>query len=192
MASKDPSEVAKRCLCMELLLQRLGLELDDDDPDVERDAVRLAWNSRLGQLGLEEVLLPNERAFLERSVGDLTEDETDEIEGQVISSLILLWAMTRLGGRPSAAILGKATDVVAEYGVLGDGSIPGAIENVANAKLRPESELRDALVAYAATRDAGKAAPGPEEMVATIAIHALAWVIDPTMKFDGGGQTLEV
>ena len=192
MASKDAAEVAKRCLCLELLLQRLGLELDEEDPVVERDAVRLAWISRLGQLGLEEVLLPGERAFLERPVGDLNEDETDEIEGQVISSLILLWAMSRLGGRPSAAILGKATDVVAEHGILGDGSIPGAKAAITAVALRPESELRDALVAYVKTQKEGNDPAAPEQMVAGIAVHALAWVLDRDMKYDALGETLVI
>jgi hypothetical protein len=178
MATKDAADVAKRCLCLELLLQRLGLELDEDDEVAELDAVRVAWLSRVGELGLEGVLVGGERGFLERPVGDLTEDETDEIEGHVIASLIFLWSLSRLGGRPTAAILGKATDVVAEYGLLGDGSIPGAIAAVSKVELRPESELRDALDAYARTQKAATDPAEPEGMVAGIAVHALTWILD--------------
>lgn len=179
MALKTATEVAKRCLCLELLLQRLGLEIDEEDPATERDAVRRAWVSRLGQLGLEEAILPDERALLERSVGDLTEDECDDIEGRVIGALILLWSVSRLGGRPTAEILGIATRLMAEHGVLGDGSIPEAKAAIGGVQLRPESELREGLDAYLLARGEG-AVPSPtdpEQMVAAIGAQSLSWIL---------------
>ncbi len=179
MALKDATTVAKRCLCLELLLQRLGLEIDDEDPVAERDAVRRAWVSRLGQLGLEEAILADERELLERSVGGLTEDECDDIEGRVIGALVLLWSVGRLSERPTSTMLGEATTLMAEHGVLGDGSIPEAKTTLGNVQLRPESELHTALTAYTATRGEAEAPkPGdPEQMVAAIAAHSLTWVL---------------
>ena len=179
MALKNATDVAKRCLCLELLLQRLGLEIDEEDPVAERDAVRRAWVSRLGQLGLEDAILADERALLERDVGDLTEAECDDIEGRVIGALVFLWSLSRLGGRPTAAILGAATRLMAEHGVLGDGSIPEAKAAIGSVQLRPESELRDALALYSAARGdaAGAAAADPDQMVAAIGVQSLAWVI---------------
>jgi hypothetical protein len=179
MGLKTATDVAKRCLCLELLLQRLGLEIDEEDPVAERDAVRRAWVSRLGQLGLEEAIFADEHALLERSVGELTEDECDDIEGRVIGALILLWSLSRLGGRPTSAILGVATRLMAEHGVLGDGSIPEAKEAIGSVQLRSESELRDGLAAFIAAR--GEAAtPSPddrEQMVAVIGVLSLSWVL---------------
>lgn len=179
MALKDATDVAKRCLCLELLLQRLGLEIDDEDPVIERDAVRRAWVSRLGQLGLEEAIATDERELLERSVGALTEDECDDIEGRVIGALVLLWSLGRITERPSAAMLGEATTVMAEHGVLGDGSIPAAKATMASVQLREESDLRAALAAYTATRgESGVATPADQEpMVAAIAVQSLGWVL---------------
>jgi hypothetical protein len=179
MGLKTATDVAKRCLCLELLLQRLGLEIDEEDPVAERDAVRRAWVSRLGQLGLEEAIFADERALLDRSVGELTEDECDDIEGRVIGALILLWSLSRLGGRPTSAILGVATRLMAEHGVLGDGSIPKAKEAIGSVQLRSESELRDGLGAFIAARGAA-ATPSRddrEQMVAAIGVQSLSWVL---------------
>ena len=176
MALKNATDVAKRSLCLELLLQRLGLEIDEEDTVAERDAVRRAWVSRLGQLGLEEAILGDERALLERSVGELTDDECDDIEARVIGALVLLWSLSRLGGRTTATILGIATRLIAEHGVLGDGSIPEAKAAIGNVTLRPEGELREAREAYAAAI-AGGVATDPEPMVAAIGVRTLDWVL---------------
>ncbi|MDB4933245.1 MAG: hypothetical protein JWP87_217 [Labilithrix sp.] len=175
MSRRAPSEVAKRCLCIELLLQRLGLEIDEDDPVAERDAVRRAWLSRLGQLGIEESLRADERALLERSIGELTEAECDDIEKRVIAGLALLWALGRIPSAPDAPMLGDATMLIAEHGVLGDGSISGAKATVDAAKLRPDAELDAALAAYAKTKDESFLG-GPEHMVASVAVQALSWL----------------
>jgi hypothetical protein len=178
MSRRDASDVAKRCLCIELLLQRLGLEIDEDDPVVERDAVRRAWLSRLGQLGIEETLAADERALLERPIGELTEAECDDIEARVISGLALLWALARIPSPPDAAMLGDATALIAEHGVLGDGSISAAKTTVETARLRPDAELDAALATYAKTKEESFLG-GPEHMVAALAVQALAWLDAP-------------
>ena len=168
-------EVAKRCLCLELLLQRLGLELDEEDAELERDAVRRAWLSRLGQLGLDETILADERALIERPVGELTEEECDDIEGRVIGALVLLWSMSRLGARPTAQTLGIATRLIAEHGILGDGSIPEAKKAIDAVQLRPLTELEAAAETYRKTAETSKP-DDPEGMVAEIGKTTLAWV----------------
>lgn len=173
--SRDAVEVAKRCLCIELLLQRLGLEIDEDDPVTERDAVRTAWLSRLGQLGIDQTLLGDERALLERPIGELTDAECDDIEGRVIRGLALLWALGRIPSPPDDAMLGEATAIIAEHGVLGDGSISGAKATVAGAKLRASEELAAASAAAAKAKD-DSFLGGPKYMVASIVVEALAWV----------------
>jgi hypothetical protein len=181
MAMKSASDVARRCLSLELLLQRLGLEVDDDDPAEERDEVRIAWQGRLPDLGvLEDELVglaADERAFMELPVGELTEENVDEIETRVIGALLMLWSLKRIGARPSASTLGDATRLMAEYGVLGDGSISKANATVKDARLRPESELREALAGYAAKQGDGRIDGDPEQMVAVLAVKALAWVL---------------
>jgi hypothetical protein len=186
MATKNAPDVAKRSLCLELLLQRVGLELDEEDHVDKRDAFRLAWVSRLGDLGLEEALLPDERELLTRTVDELTQEEVDDIEGRVISAVVLLWALRRVASLPIAETLGDAADVVADSGVLGDGSVSGARATVANATLRPESELREALASAERARGDVRVAMTPEQMVASITVQALAWVIDPDAAFTVG------
>lgn len=186
MATKNASEVAQRSLCLELLLQRVGLELDEEDHADKRDAFRKAWVSRLGDLDLEQALLPDERALLVRTIDELTQEEVDDIEGRVISAVVLLWALGRVKTLPTAETLGDAPDVVADSGVLGDGSVSGARETVAKATLRPEGELREALASAERARGDVSSAMTPEQMVAGIVVHALGWVLDPAMKFDAG------
>ena len=175
MPTRDASDVAKRSLCLELLLQRLGLEIDEDDPAQERDAVRLAWLSRLGQLGIDQALLADERALLERPIGELTDAECDDIEGRVIAGLVLLWALGRIPSPPTAGLLGEATTLIAEQGILGDGSIPTAKATIASATLRPESELSAALLAASKTKEESFLG-GPEHMVAALVVQALSWI----------------
>ena len=88
----------------------------------------------------------------------------------MIGALVLLWSLSRLGGRPTSAILGAATRLMAEHGVLGDGSIPEAKAAIGSLQLRPETELREALAAYAR-------AEAPESMVAAIGVSTLSWVL---------------
>jgi hypothetical protein len=184
MATKNAAEVAKRSLCLELLLQRVGLELDDEEHVDKRDAFRLAWVSRLGDLDLEQALLPKEREYLTRTVDELTQDEVDDIEGRIITAAVLLWALGRVPALPTVATLGDAPDVVAEHGVLGDGSVSGARESVTKAVLRPEGELTAALTAATSAYGDASQAMTPEQMVAGIAMHALGWVVDPAMSFE--------
>jgi hypothetical protein len=132
MALKEATDVAKRCLCLELLLQRLGLEIDEEDPVAER--------------------------------------------------VVLLWSLSRLGGRPTAAILGVATRLMAEHGVLGDGSIPGAKATLGSVELRPEPELREGLEAYTAARAAPDAVADPDQMVAAIGAQSLSWVLGDSQR----------
>ena len=174
MAARSASDVAKRCLCIELLLQRLGLELDEEDAVEERDAVRRAWLSRLGQLGIEEALVPDERALLDRPMDKLTEEECDQIERRVIGGLAFLWALGRIPAPPTPDMLGEATALFGEHGVLGDGSISGAKAAVEGAKLRPDSELSETLAAYAKTKDESFLG-GPQHMVAALVVQALSW-----------------
>lgn len=175
MAARSASDVAKRCLCIELLLQRLGLELDEEDPVEERDAVRRAWVSRLGQLGIEEALFADERALLDRPMDKLTEEECDQIERRVIGGLAFLWALGRIPAPPTPEMLGEATALFGEHGVLGDGSISGAKAAVDGAKLRADAELTDALGTYAKTKDESFLG-GPQHMVAALVVQALSWV----------------
>ena len=174
MAARSASDVAKRCLCIELLLQRLGLELDEEDAVEERDAVRRAWVSRLGQLGIEEALFADERALLDRPMDKLTEEECDQIERRVIGGLAFLWALGRIPAPPTPAMLGEATALFGEHGVLGDGSISGAKAAVENAKLRPDGELSEALATYAKTKEESFLG-GPDHMVAALVVQALSW-----------------
>src|SRR4051812_25814310 len=103
MALKDASDVARRCLCLEILLQRLGLEIETDDSPEQRDGVRRKWLERLPQLGLDAVMIPAERAALESPVGKLSEDDLDDIHGRASGALVLLWSLARLPMRPSFA-----------------------------------------------------------------------------------------
>jgi Domain of unknown function (DUF4272) len=184
MTVKDASDVARRCLCLELLLQRLGLETDTEDTVAERDAVRRSWLSRLGNLGLESVILADERLLLERPVGELSEDDLDDLDGRASGVLVFLWALGRLDVRPSFAAVEDIAALVSEHGLLGTGSISAANEAVVAARLRPETELQDALASYARTRGKAREPSEPEKIVAGIAAHHLEWVLERDAAFD--------
>lgn len=184
MESRDAQEVARRTLCLELLLQRLGLETDDADPVAEREKVRTLWVSRLGELGVEGDLLAEERAFLERPVGELTEDDLDDVHGRATGALVLLWALSRLDSKPNAASVEEIADLLGEHGLLGDGSLSRAREAVANAKLRDRASVDDARIGYERTRGKAKEPTEPEKIFAGVAAHHLAWVLDRSVAFE--------
>lgn len=184
MDPKDAVEVARRSLCLELLLQRLGLETDTEDPRQQRDDVRRMWLSRLGDLGADAAILADERALMERPVGELSEDELDDLHGRASGSLVLLWALGRLPSRPSFAAVDDMENLVAEHGILGDGSISKANATVNSSKLRSEDELREALTAYERTRGKAREPSEPEKIVAGVAAHHLEWILDREMTFD--------
>ena len=184
MTSKDADIVARRSICLELLLQRLGLETDTEDAPAERERVRLMWLSRLGDLGLEQVIVADERGLLERPVGQLSEDELDDLHGRASGALVLLWALGRLTSRPTFATVEEMESILAEHGLLGTGSIARAKEAAASASLRPEVELRDALSAYARTRGKAREPSDPEQIYAGVGAHHLEWILDPDMPFE--------
>lgn len=178
MESRDAQEVARRTLCLEVLLQRLGLETDDEDPVAERDKVRALWVTRLPELGIVDDFLTEERAFLERPVGELSEDDLDDVHGRATGALVLLWVLGRLETRPNAASVEEIADLLAEHGLLGDGSIVRAKETVAGAKLRDLAAVDDARASYDRTRGKAKEPTEPEKIFAGVAAHQLEWVLD--------------
>ena len=188
MSPKDPVDVARRSLCLELLLQRLGLETDTEDTPEERDRVRLMWLSRLGDLGLDTVILGDERALLERPIGQLSEDELDDLHGRASGALVLLWALGRSPSRPTFASVDDMESIVAEHGVLGTGSISRANEAVSNARLRPEAELLEAVAAYSRTRGKAREPSDPDQIYAGVGAHHLEWILDGEMPFEVAEQ----
>lgn len=192
MESKDAGHVARRCLCLELLVQRLGLEVDEEDAKDVRDDLRKRWVGRIGDLGVEKALVPEERAYLDRAVGTLDEDDLDELHARSLGAVVLLWALGRLAERPTLAAMHDAPALVAEHGILGDGSIKAAKATIAGATLRPRQELEDALAAYAAGRGKGTDEDSPEEVASSLGHHHLAWILDREMKYEGSVRALVV
>ncbi len=184
MAPKHPADVARRSLCLELLLQRLGLETDTEDAPEERERVRLMWLSRLGDLGLETAILGDERTLLERPIGQLSEDELDDLHGRASGALVLLWALGRSSSRPTFAAVDEMESIVAEHGVLGTGSISRANEAVSSARLRPEAELHDALAAYSRTRGKAREPSDPDQIYAGVGAHHVEWILESDMPFE--------
>lgn len=184
MTTKDPIDVARRCLCLELLLQRLGLETDDEDPAVARDEVRSVWLSRVGDLGVEEALSASERGLLERPVGELSEDEVDDLHGRASGAVVLLWALGRLETKPTAATFDDMESVIGDHGILGDGSVKGAAATVSAATLRAEEALSETCRHYERAGGVARDPQEAEKIVARIAAHHLSWILDPEMPFE--------
>lgn len=181
--SKDASTVARRLLCLELLFQRLGLEEADDD-EAAREKARVAWTSRLDDLGIAGDLLADERGFLERPIGALTEDDLDDLEGRVSGALVLLWALGRLDARPTFATVTELEDHLEARGLLGDGSVKQAKAAAESASLRPADELDAALGTYLKARGKAKEIVDPEKIVAAVGAHHLTWILEDEMAFD--------
>lgn len=184
MNPREPLDVARRCLCLELLLQRFGLEADAEDPVAAREEVRAKWLARIPDLELDGAIVPSERALLERPVGSLSEDDLDELHGRASGALVFLWALGRLPARPTFASVEDMADIVAEHGLLGAGSISKAKETAHAARLRDASELRDAAAAYARVRGKAREPSDPEKIVAGVAAHHLDWILDRELPFE--------
>jgi hypothetical protein len=181
MAPRPAASVARRCLCLELLFQRYVLETDAEAPVAEREDARRTWLSRDGDLGVAEALTGEERALLERAIGELSEDDLDDLHGRAIGAAVLAWAIGRAPSRPTLA---KVEEIVAEHGLLGDGSIKRARAAAEAATLRSEAELDEALGAYLRVRGKAREVDDPERIFAGVAAHHLTWVLGDTMSFD--------
>ena len=181
--SKDASAVARRLLCLELLYQRLGLEEADDEKEA-REKARAMWASRIDDLGIGADLLATERAFLEKPVGALSEDDLDDLEGRVSGALVLLWALGRLEPRPTFAAVTNLEEHLSEHGLLGDGSIKKAREAAESAALRSGEEIDGALGTYLKARGKAKEIADPEKIVAAVGAHHLTWILEDEMGFD--------
>lgn len=179
--SKPAIDVARRCLCLELLLQRYALETDSDEPVADRERARVMWLSREGDLGILETLGAEERALLERPVGGLSEDDLDDLHGRAAGAAVLAWALARAPERP---LLADVEMIVAEHGLLGDGSITRARAAAEGASLRPERELDEALAAYVRVRGRARELDDPARIFAGVAAHHLTWILDEPMAFE--------
>jgi len=175
------TDVARRCLCLELLAQRSLLETDEEEPVATREAARAKWTSRIADLGIDGALSTDERALLDRPVGGLSEDERDDLDGRSAGAAVLLWALGRAAQRPTFAL---ADDLVAEHGLLGDGAVSAARAAAESATCRPDTELDGAMAAYLRTRGKAKDPSDPEQLYAGIAAHHLEWIVDEEMSFE--------
>lgn len=182
--SKDAKVVARRLLCLEVLFQRQALEEGHDESPDARERARAAWASRIDDLGIGVDLLADERAFLERPVGTLSEDDLDDLDGRVSGSVILLWALGRLETRPTFKTVTELEEHLAVRGLLGDGSISVAKAEAEKATLRPADELDAALGAYLKVRGKAKEIEDPEKIVAAVGAHHLTWILEDEMSFD--------
>lgn len=184
MATKDALQVARRCLCLEVLFQRLALETDDEEPVADREKARAMWLARLGDLGIDEELLDDERALLERPVGELSEDDLDDLDGRASGALVLAWALGLVEARPTFAATSALAETLAEHGLLGDGSIARAKAAAESARLRADAEIEAARSAYERTRGKAREVTDAEKIFAEVAAHHLDWVLDDTMEAD--------
>jgi hypothetical protein len=183
MEPKIAQDVARRCLCLEVLFQRYLLEADDE-PAEERERARQTWLARTGDLGIDEELLDEERALLERPAGELADDDLDDVHGRASGTLVLLWALGRVPQRPTFATLEQIDEKLAEHGLLGDGSVSSARAAAESAELRSPAELEEARRAYLRTRGKAREVVEPEKVLADVAAHHLTWVLDGAMPFD--------
>lgn len=191
MPTKDPHDVARRCLCLEVLLQRLLLETDDEEPIADREEARAAWAARLGDLGIADELTDEERSLLAKPVGALTDEEVDDLDGRASMAVVLAWALGRIDRRPTFAETDAFEEALSERGLLGDGSIAKARAATDAATLRPTAEIEAALSAYDRTRGKAREVDDPEKIFAEIAAHHLAWVLDEDMELEGDDDGLE-
>lgn len=182
---KLPRVVARRSLVLELLLQRYGLETDEEGSVDEREEARAAWVDRLGDLGVDEEIAEGERALLSQKVGELSDDELDDVHGRAAGALVLLWALGRLPVRPSFADVDTMETAVLDHGILGSGSIKGAKATIDGASLRPEAEIEAGRFAYQQIRGKAREPSSPDAVFADVGVHHLAWVLDPELAFDG-------
>jgi hypothetical protein len=178
---RAPNEVAARCLCLELLFQRYLLEIDTDEDAGEREQARATWLSKDGDLGIAPRLTGEERTLLGRPVGQLSEDDLDTVYGRALGAAVLLWGLGRAPGRPTFT---TAESIVAEHGLLGDGSVSAARAAADAAALRPEAELDAGLADYARLRGKAREVDDPERNFAGVAAHHVEWMLDPSLPFD--------
>lgn len=168
-------DVARRCLCLELLHQRLLLEEADDAID-DRERARVAWLGRHDALGVTASLSDQERVLLAAPVGTLDDEALDDLHGRATGAVVLLWALGRLDARPTWKTIEAMEQVLADHGLLGDGSVSQAKAAAEAARLRDEGERDEAWNAYSKSRGKAREVDDPERIFAEVAAHHLAWI----------------
>ena len=167
--------MARRCLCLELLHQRLLLE-EADDAVEDRERARIAWLGRHDALGVSASLSDDERALLTAPVGTLDDDALDDLHGRATGAVVLLWALRRLDARPTFKTIEAMEETLAVHGLLGDGSVSRARAAAEGARLRDDGEREEAWNAYAKSRGKAREVDDPERIFAEVAVHHLAWI----------------
>ena len=148
---KSVERVVHRCLGLELLAQRGGLEDNDEVPAAEREGIRSEWVGRRAELGFDPELLDDERAALDSPVGSLSEEQMLDLDANGLLACILLWCLGRTDHLASPAELldfEVVVELLDEQGLLAPAASDGINAALQAVTLRTDQELLEASSTY--------------------------------------------
>ncbi len=175
---RSVEEVVKRCVCVEIVCQRLALEQQAGDvDDAEKLRADLALTAE--KLDVTGAMMKAEKAVLEAAVGTLNLED-DGFSTFFADAAVLLWCLKRIDELPTVAELATETlnDVLASgFWSLGGKTILQAMHD---ATLRDRAELEGMLrLVSKATMKAHPNAPGTDVPPFTV-LYVIPWILSVT------------
>jgi hypothetical protein len=145
---RTSQEVARRCLCLELVSQRVAIE--HQAPDLGDDAASLheGLMTTVSELGLEASFHGTELEHLRATIGALDMDDPT-LDVALADLAILLWCLGRIEQLPTVEqLMSDALDEVLAAGFLAraEGDLEAVAVALGEAKLRPTAELEPVLM----------------------------------------------
>jgi hypothetical protein len=175
---RSVEEIVKRCVCVEIVCQRLALEQQAGEVD-DAERLRADLVATAKKLDVMDAMVKTEKAVLQTPVGTL--DLEDEGFSTFFADVaVLLWCLKRIDTLPTVAELATETlnDVLASgFWSLGGKTILQAMHD---ATLRERKELESMLTRVSkATLKAHPDAPSADVEPFTV-LYVIPWILAAT------------
>ncbi len=171
-------EVVKRCVCVEIVCQRLALEQQASEV-ANADKMRDDLIATADKLDVADSLTKAEMAVLSSPLGSLDLDD-DGFSTFFADAAVLLWCLKRIDTLPTVAEL--ATETLNDVLAAGFWSLGGKtiLQAMRDAKLRPQEELAQMLTRVSkAMMKAHPNAPKTDSPPFTV-LYVIPWVLSVT------------
>jgi len=175
---RSVDEVVKRCVCVEIVCQRLALEQQAGEVD-DADVMRRDLIATADKLDVADSMTKAEKAVLEAPIGSL-DLEDDGFSTFFADATVLLWCLNRIKTLPTVAEL--ATETLNDVLAAGFWSLGGKtiLQAMHDAKLRSQAELGRALERVSkAMMKAQPNAPGTDNPPFTV-LYVIPWILSIT------------
>jgi hypothetical protein len=144
---RSSQDVAKRCLCLELVAQRIALEHQAEELGPDAATLHEGLLAAVDELALEPSFFGTELPLLRARLGTADLDDPT-LDAAFADLAILLWCLGRIEALPTVEqLMGEEISEVLSAGYLAsaEGDLEAVEAALRNAKLRPKPTLDSVL-----------------------------------------------